>query len=150
MPGKKKGGKRRNNVIKTRRLEDITKDFDPKTFEVYGKVTKILGSRRFNVSIQNLNHPSDISGTIICSIKGSYRRNITVDMYVLVKLFDFNINQGQIIDSYNPDEVAALKTAEKWDYPTDSMTELNVSSDSDDDTEVLSELIGIDLDIDAI
>jgi hypothetical protein len=38
-------------------------------------------------------------------------------MYVLVKLFDFNTNQGQIIDSYSLDEVQALKAADKWDYP---------------------------------
>jgi translation initiation factor IF-1 len=170
MPGKKKGGKRKNNMIKTRRLEDIMKDYDPKTYEVYGQTLKPLGNRRFSVKVQMLHNPSELQGTIICSIKGSYRRRINPDMFVLVKLYDFNTDQGQIIDSYTQDEVDALRSADKWDYPstnsnlgekatTDDYTGMQLPPDSDSDTDTeeeavkedqIAELMGVDLDIDAI
>lgn len=148
MPGKKKGGgRRKNNIVKTRRLEDITKDFDTSTFEVYGQVQKAAGNRRFAVAIQDLHNPSELKGTINCSIKGSYRRRITVDQYVLVKLYDFNNEQGQIIDSYSNDEVQSLKIAEMWDFPnttiderdrsdTRDMLDLDSGSDSDSDPDL--------------
>ena len=119
MPKNNHKGKKKR-VVKTRRLEDIAKDFDPATFEVYGQVTKILGNRRFEIVVQQLKKPSETYGTIICSIKGSYRRRIVQDNYVLVKLYDFNINQGQIIDSYSEDEIASLKACNKWDFPLNS------------------------------
>lgn len=135
MPGKKKGGgRRKSNTIKTRRLEDITKDFDASTFEVYGQVKKAVGNRRFDVEVQDLHNPKQIKGTINCSIKGSYRRRITNDQYVLVKLYDFNTEQGQIIDSYSSEEVQSLKTAEMWDYPGDD-SKIDTESESDSDSE---------------
>lgn len=120
MPGpkkKSKGVKRKNNPLsRIRRIEDITKDTS--SFEVYGQVIKALGNRRFSVNVQNINVPSEITN-IVCSLKGSYRRKITTDMFVLVQLFDFNTNQGQIIDSYSQDELQTLKSVDKWDYPED-------------------------------
>jgi len=137
---KSKGIKRKNNLTKTRRIEDIAKDFDKTTFEIYGQVTKTLGNRRFGVNIQNIDNPSEIIGNIVCSIKGSFRRKIVVDMYVLVKLFDFNQEQGQIIDGYTPDEIQALKASDKWDYPIcnlDNKTsnDIDMPEDSDSDTD---------------
>jgi len=137
---KKKGG---GNAVKTRRLEDIAKDFDPKTFEVYGQVDKVLGNRRFEVKVQKLTVPSEMAGTIICSIKGSFRQRIVRDMPVLVKLYEFNAMQGQIIDGYNSDELSALKSAGMWDYPLSIQTQISVQetpypaseSDSESDSE---------------
>lgn len=139
-PGNKKGGKSKkgSSTVKARRLEDIAKDFDPKTFEVYGQVDKVLGNRRFEVKVQKLTVPSEMAGTITCSIKGSFRQRIGRDMAVLVKLYDFNTMQGQIIDGYNTDELAALKAAGMWDYPlsTQSVQDKQLSdSDSDSDSE---------------
>lgn len=138
-PGNKKGGKSKKgcSTVKARRLEDIAKDFDPKTFEVYGQVEKVLGNRRFEVKVQKLTVPSEIAGTITCSIKGSFRQRIGRDMAVLVKLYDFNTMQGQIIDGYNTDELAALKAAGMWDYPlsTQSVQDKQLS-DSESDSEL--------------
>ena len=120
--GGNKHKKRKNKgVTKGRKLEDIAKDFDPTTYEVYGLVTKPLGNRRFEVVCQKLNTPSELEEAIICSIKGSFRRKIARDNYVLVKLYDFNMKQGQIIDAYREDEILALKEADMWDFPQDSI-----------------------------
>ena len=115
--------KRRKNkgTSKGRKLEDIAKDFDPATYEVYGLVTKSLGNRRFEVVCQKLNTPSELEDAIICSIKGSFRRKIARDNYVLVKLYDFNTKQGQIIDAYREDEILSLKESDLWDFPQDSI-----------------------------
>lgn len=120
--GGNKHKKRKNRgVSKGRKLEDIAKDFDPTTYEVYGLVTKPLGNRRFEVMCQKLNTPSELEEAIICSIKGSFRRKIARDNYVLVKLYDFNTKQGQIIDAYREDEILSLKGADLWDFPQDSI-----------------------------
>ena len=120
--GGNKHKKRKNKgTSKGRKLEDIAKDFDPTTFEVYGLVTKPLGNRRFEVVCQNLNKPSELDKAIICSIKGSFRRKIARDNYVLVKLYDFNTRQGQIIDAYREDEIISLKESDLWDFPQDSI-----------------------------
>lgn len=141
-PGNKKGkGKKGGNAVKTRRLEDIAKDYDPKTFEVYGQVDKVLGNRRFEVKVQRLTAPSEIAGTITCSIKGSFRQRICRDMAVLVKLYDFNTMQGQIIDGYSTDELGALKAAGMWDYPLNTQSVQDKPlSDSDSDSESESEI----------
>ena len=148
MPPGNKKGRKGGNAVKTRRLEDISKDFDPKTFEVYGQVEKVLGNRRFEVKVQNLKVPSEMASTIICSIKGSFRQRIGRDMPVLVKLYDFNTKQGQIIDGYSTDELGALKAAGMWDYPMsiqvtqtqtdDRLSDIMSDSDSDDEPVTIS------------
>jgi translation initiation factor IF-1 len=136
--GKGKGGGGRRKVDK-RRLEDIAKNFTPGSFEVYGKVIKEMGNRRFSVHTQQYGQPSEMGDTIVCSIRGSYRRPIRADSYVLVKLYDFNTSQGQIIDSYTLDEMHALKSIDKWDFPESldkaqqSMDMLDFGTDTDDD-----------------
>jgi translation initiation factor IF-1 len=119
--GNKHKKKRNKGTTKGRKLEDIGKDFDPTTYEVYGVVTKPLGNRRFEVVCQKLKTPNELESAIICSIKGSFRRKIVRDNYVLVKLYDFNTKQGQIIDSYREDEIVSLKESDLWDFPQDSI-----------------------------
>lgn len=171
MPGpagskKKKGGNKRKGKgygYKTRQLNDIAKDFNPESFEVYGQVIKAEGNRRFSVNVQSLERPQELQdNSIVCSIRGSYRKRISRDMFVLVKLFDFNTKQGQIIDGYTIDEVAALKANDMWDYPEAAVTvraidnENMLPSDSDTDSEEEEEVpdstdaVPDDFDIDAI
>lgn len=111
--GHKKG--KNKPTIKTRKVSDIAKDFDPDEFEVYGKIVAARGNRRFEVLCQKIEDPSAMM-SLVCKIKGSYRKRISKDMYVLIKLCDFNQSQGQIIDSYTNDELKLIKDAGKWDF----------------------------------
>lgn len=171
MPRNQKGGnksKRGKNSrpVKTRKLDEIAKDFDPKEYESYGRVTKELGNKRFNVRCQKHEYPDELI-EIVCSLKGSFRKRIHRDSYVLIKLYEFNQRQGQIIDVYNDDELEQLKNNELWDFPEELLLEekqeidlpSNSDSDSDSDSEPDDESKSAsaaapeaeeDLDIDAI
>jgi len=142
--GKGGAGRRKAAAPRARRLEDIAKNFTSGSFEVYGKVTKVMGNRRFAVNIQQHDQPDQMGQSIICSIRGSYRARISTDSYVLVKLYDFNTSQGQIIDSYSLDEIHALKSIDKWDFPEsleqskpgmDIMPDFGSESESDSESE---------------
>jgi translation initiation factor IF-1 len=148
MPKKKNASNRKGPRFVSRRLEEISKDFNRDEHEVYGYVTKSVGNRRFSVLVQGLDNPDEVE-PLICSMKGSFRRRISPETYVLVKLFDFStVKQGQIIDNYSPDEVDALKAADMWDYPTfktqqvaepwsdaPGMPEADSSTDTDSDSD---------------
>lgn len=161
MPKNIKGGtghkKRKNKpIVKIRKIEEIAKDADPKSYEVYGLVQKTMGNRRFSVLCQSITDPTDVT-TLNCSIKGSYRRRICNDMYVLVRLYDFNLNQGQIIDSYTDDELKLINSAGLWDFPehlapaAERKAEPTLStsdSETEDETEVPAQAPSMDMDID--
>jgi translation initiation factor IF-1 len=118
MPKNTKGGtghkKQKNSSAhpKVRRAVDIGKKSDE--FEVYGRVLRSLGNRRMEVYTQIPNSPSEYQ-TVVCRIRGSLRKRIVPDDYVLVQLFDFNLKQGQIADVYTLDEVQSLVRANVWD-----------------------------------
>jgi translation initiation factor IF-1 len=118
MPKNLTGGKHKQNknkvVSKVRKLDEISRD--PKALEVYGQVARTLGNRRFDVTCQRHDNASE-TVSIICALKGSYRKRIVKDAYVLVKLYDFNQTQGMIIDGYSDDELGAMKRAGYWDFP---------------------------------
>jgi translation initiation factor IF-1 len=165
MPINKRGGKghkkgKNSTIIKIRKVESIAKDSKREGYEVYGQVLKPMGNRRFEVQCQTVDSP-DNTTTIVCTLKGSYTKRINKDMYVLVKLFDFNPKQGTIIDSYKDEEIEALKSAELWDYPgvdsetvTDRMDKIMDESSDESDDEEVDEPIQInkvdEYDIDAI
>ena len=150
MPRNTKGGtghkKRKNKpTIKTRKVEEIAKDFNREEFEVYGQVLSARGNRRFEVRCQQIDEP-DETFSLICSIKGSYRKRISKDAYVLIKLFNYNPGapaskqQGQIIDSYTGDELRAIKSSGLWDFPEGEDKpkrdmEMPDMSDSDSETD---------------
>jgi translation initiation factor IF-1 len=52
---------------------------------------------------------------IKCRIRGALRAKISPEDYVLVQIFDFNSEQGQIVDVYTSDEVSGLIKAGLWD-----------------------------------
>lgn len=145
MPKNQKGGtghkKRKNKpVIKQRKLDEIAKDSNPEEKESYGKVVKAMGNRRFQVCCQDINKKGEFK-TLICRLRGSYRKIVGSEDYVLVKVFDFNDNQAQIVDVYTVDEVRLLQKAGLWDYP-DNIESIRdgtaddihmTDSDSDDD-----------------
>jgi translation initiation factor IF-1 len=119
MPKNTKGGnshkKQKNSSAhpKIRRAVDIAKKAGE--FEVYGRVLRPLGNRRMEIYCQIPD--SKEYQTIVCRIRGVLRKRIVPDDYVLVQLFDFNINikQGQIADVYTVDEVESLIVADLWD-----------------------------------
>ncbi len=120
MPKNTKGGtghkKQKNSSShpKLRRAVDIAKKKDE--FEVYGRVLRSLGNRRMEVYTQIPN--STEHQTVVCRIRGSLRKRIIPDDYVLVQLFDFNTKQGQIADVYAHEEVETLIRANLWDMTT--------------------------------
>ena len=132
MPSQNRNGKnkrRKNKSNKVRKLEDIAKDMNPKEFEVYAKVTKTLGNRRLEVRCQRLLVPNELANPIVCLVKNTFRRTIKIEDYVLVKLYDFNPKQGQVIDAYKDEEILALKEAKLWDYPQTSTDVISIATD---------------------
>lgn len=123
MPRNTKGGskhkRKKNYVVRERKPDSICKDPDPTELEAYGKVIKAGGNRRFSVCCQKANEPAELT-TIMCRIKGSFRKRIRPDDYVLVKHFGFS-DQAQIIDVYNPDELTGLKLRDMWDFPEEEV-----------------------------
>ena len=80
MPKNLRGGtghkKRKNKpTIVARKPTEIAKDFDPIHFEVYGKINKAMGNRRFEVSCQKHDDYQSLK-VIICALKGSIRKRI--------------------------------------------------------------------------
>ncbi len=139
MPKNITGGKHKKNknkpIHKARKPEDLAKDIT--AYEVYGQITKALGNRRFEVCCQKLELANELY-TLVCSLKGSYRKKISKDSYVLIKLFEFNKTQGIIIDCYSNDELVALKGIGKWDFPLELVFKketavIDLPSDSSDD-----------------
>lgn len=122
MPRNTVGGskhkRKKNNIPKERKLDDIAKNNDPNEFEGYGIIVKATGSRRFQVCAQLPNKPKELKN-VICSLKGSIRKRVNVNDYVLVKYFNYNTDQCMIVDNYTHDEVAALRYNNLWDYPSD-------------------------------
>lgn len=134
MPYKTRGPKKSNSA-KNRKLEEIAKT---EKYESYGFVTKSLGNKRFRVEV---NSTEGHRKTMVCALKGSCRKFVNVESYVLVVLYDFNEEQGQIVDVYTDAEVQALKKANLWDFDatqeeeqkTPDAVESLPTSDVDDD-----------------
>lgn len=125
-PKKSKGNKSKSgNEPKTRKLEDIAK---AEKFESYGYVTKALGNKRFKVDI---NDTQGQRKSMVCALKGSCRKFVTVESYVLVVLYDFNEDQGQIVDVYTDSEVQSLKKANLWDFDDPVVAVVEPSTDTD-------------------
>lgn len=154
MPGKNRGGKKhkrgkKQTTTRIRNLDDIAKRQDHGGTVVYGRVMKPTGNRRFEVLCQKDDEKSatgqgdDELQTLVCSLKGSYRKRISKHMYVLVQLHDYNVSQGIIIDSYTEDEVEGLKEADLWDYPEGEIDESEASA-AVDDMGVPLDLLGSD------
>lgn len=140
MPKNTKGGskhkKSKNYVPKERKTDLIRKDTNPEELESYGKVIKAAGNRRFSVCCQKADNPNELI-TIMCKIKGSFRKRVKTDDYVLVKHFGFS-EQAQIIDVYSNNELEMLKTNEMWDFPCDGAVSKHKNLDllkSNDDSE---------------
>jgi len=123
MPKNTKGGskhkRKKNYVVKERKPDAICKDTNPEELEAYGKVIKAGGNRRFSVCCQKIDNPDELT-ILMCRIKGSFRKRVRNDDYVLVKHFGFS-DQAQIIDVYTNDELAVLKMRELWDFPEDEV-----------------------------
>ncbi len=141
MPKNTKGGtghkKQKNSSAhpKTRRAVDIAKK--SAEFEVYGRVLRPLGNRRMEVYTQIPDSKTEYQ-TVMCRIRGSLRKRIAQDDYVLVQLFDFDIKHGQIADVYTLDEVEALKKIGMWDM-TDFKPDLTGKpKEADDGEEIYS------------
>lgn len=119
MPKNTKGGSKfkRNKtyVPKERKPDAICKDPNPEELEAYGKVLKAGGNRRFSVCCQKVENPDELT-TITCKIKGSFRKRVHPDDYVLVKYYGFS-EQAQIIDVYSSTELDILKSMDMWDFP---------------------------------
>jgi len=146
MPKNTKGGtghkKQKNSSgaskSRLRRAVDICKKKEE--FEVYGRVLRSLGNRRMEVYTQV---PDSVAyQTIVCRIRGSLRKRIVADDYVLVQLFDFNVKQGQIADVYSLDEVQALNNANLWDMtsfkPDETGRPADTNMPDDEDEEWLN------------
>lgn len=155
MPGRNmRGGKKHKrgknqSTTRVRNLDDIAKRQDHGGTVVYGRVTKATGNRRFEVLCQKDDEKSATGKgdaelqTLVCSLKGSYRKRVSKDMYVLVQLHDYNVSQGIIINSYTDDEIEGLKEADLWDYP-EGETEDHQSDEATDAMGVPLDLLGPD------
>lgn len=117
MPRNTTGGsghkKRKNSDAPIRKnVDDLKKNNE---FEFYGKCIKPLGNRRFEVLYQKQDGGEN---TLHCRLAGSCRKKIQKDSFVLVQLFPFNLNQGQIVNVFDQEDVNALKNARLWDFIT--------------------------------
>lgn len=122
--GKKVGKKKGSNQTRKKKKDVQTKTTggrhpdvickQSEEGEVYGIVKKCSGSRRFSVLIQDPENES--TRTITCGLKGSIRKFVRTDALVLVALYEFNKNQGQIIDIYTSEEVNAMRRNNCWDF----------------------------------
>jgi translation initiation factor IF-1 len=135
MPKNTSGGsghkrqKNKPNGARVRRAADIAKKSDE--CEVYGRVLKPLGNRRMQVYTQIPG--STEYQTIVCRIRGSLRTRISPDDYVLVQLFDFNTNQGQIAEVYTQSDIEILQRANLWDMTSSRPDESKTPGGSYDD-----------------
>jgi len=128
MPRNKSGGsrfKRIKNVddTKARKAEDIAKD--SKKGELYGRVVKEVGNRRFIVFSQPLKE-GDAYLEINCGLKGSYRKRISGGQYVLLQNWEFERGsqpRGTIIDGYTDTEVKKMEARSLWDFNPKSKKE---------------------------
>lgn len=129
---KKRGNGRGAREPRVRKIEDIAK---AEEFESYGHVTKVFGNKRFQVEV---NDTKGFRRVMTCSLKGSCRKRVDAGCYVLVVLYDFNENQGQIVDVYSDSEVIDLKKAKLWDFDN-CKEEDNVSENDDEQQEEITE-----------
>lgn len=144
MPINRTGGnksKRRKNTSdepKTRKPDDIAKI--PAQQEVYGKVIKAEGNRRFTVTCQQPN-PEAPYCDINCQLKGSYKKTIRSGDFVLVQMWEFG-GKGTIIDSYTPSEITRLDAKGLWDFkykPAATATAAAGASEDDDVVEFIDD-----------
>jgi translation initiation factor IF-1 len=121
------GHKKRSHSAAQQPVKDVrelARNADNK--EVYGRIVRALGNRRFEVSCQLENGAKK---EFNCSIRGAFKKLVLKDDYVLVQLFDFNDRQAIILTSYTPDDIYKLKKAKLWDYTGDAS-----AADEDDIT----------------
>ena len=118
MPKNLTGGSgsksKKNHVLeKVRKLEDIKKEGSD---QYYGKVTSVLGNRRFKVRCK-LNKNDDYS-ELTCTLQGKIPRSKRVfkDSYVLIIIPEYNDKNGFIVEIYDDIEINRLKQANYWDY----------------------------------
>jgi len=109
-----------SSVLPVKDINELAKK--PENKEVYGKVVRAMGNRRFEVACQM---PDNSVKNINCSIRGSFKKLILKDDYVLVQLFDFNDRQAIILTSYTQDDVFKLRRAKLWDYHEDTLEDEN-------------------------
>lgn len=115
MTGGSKGKRGKNKpVAAIRKIDEIAKL--PDMCQSYGVVLQPLGNKRFRVKCQSPEDPSTLI-ELNCPLKRSIRTTVEKDRYVLVQLFDFNHNQGWIIEQYTDSEVNALRKQGRWDFP---------------------------------
>jgi len=118
MPINRTGGnktkKRKNtsDLPKTRKLEDIAKNSS--LDEVYGKVLRAQGNRRFTVLCQQKNPQLDYR-EINCQLKGSYKKTVKAGDFALIQMWEFE-DKGTIIDTYISSEINRLDASGFWDF----------------------------------
>lgn len=118
MPINRTGGnksKKRKNTSdepKSRKPEDIAKI--PAQQEVYGRVLRAEGNRRFTVTCQQPD-PEAPYNDINCQLKGSYKKTIKSGDFVLVQMWEFG-EKGTVIDSYTPSEISRLDAKGMWNF----------------------------------
>jgi len=114
--------KRKNNITTTiiPKIDDLARDRN-NPLEVYGLVLNALGSCRFQVACQKHGDYKSIVN-INCSLRGALhkKRRVNKGDYVLVNLFEFDVTHGGIIQVYTPEDVSALKRANRWDFPEEA------------------------------
>lgn len=142
--GHKKGKNKPTHA--SRKPEDISKDFTPTAYEVYGLISGELGNRRFTVKCQSLDNPSVLID-MKCMLRKVIRQYISKDTHVLVQIAEYNHTQGTIIDVYSRTEVDSLQSIGRWDFPqnvdigssSDAPQQLNTINESSDSDESSSD-----------
>jgi translation initiation factor IF-1 len=124
MPKNTSGGsghkKRKNKdvtLLTCKKAEDLVKNSAPEAHEYYAVVERPLGGRRFLVECQTVQNSSDLDSLNV-KLSGACRNKITNGTFVLVQRFPFNLKQGGIVQVYSDDDIATLKFAKVWDFPT--------------------------------
>jgi translation initiation factor IF-1 len=119
--GGKKHRKTGSSFIQKKSLYKFIKDV--KDLEVYGKVVKPCGDRKFQVYCQKLDEPDKLF-TLVCKMKGSLRPRISKDDFVLIKLSDYGLSeQGFIVEKITPEIMDTIIKMGQWDYPDDNIVE---------------------------
>lgn len=117
------------SVSRERRLDELARQPD----QSYGQVIKALGSRHFLVRCQQ---PNTLTyGDIRCSLKGSIKKRLLVENYVLVSFWDCDTTaatKGSIVEIYSIDEVRMLRRFKLWDYKEANVGGAGGAGDDDD------------------
>jgi translation initiation factor IF-1 len=103
MPKRGRGSGTKRSHETSRSIKDIA--CDNNEGQSYGKIIKDEGNRRFRTQVGFGENQREM----VCSIRGAFRKRVTVDSYVLVQIYEFNHNQAQIMDVYSDKEIDQLR-----------------------------------------